>query len=345
MEKYYIEASGPKIVVIGGGTGLSTMLRGLKKYNADLTAVVTMADDGGGSGRLRDEIGIPPPGDVRSCLLALANTESVLEKLLLYRFTDGSLAGQNMGNLFLAALCGICGSFEQAVTSMSEILAVKGRVLPVTASDVYLEATFENDAVVRGESHIFQFKKQQDCRIRSVRLLPEHPAALPAVLEAIRLADLIVLGPGSLYTSIIPNLLVDGVCQAIRDSSALRVYVCNIMTQDGETEGYTASDHVRAIFDHTCPDLFSLCLVNSAPLPLHLKKQYLAEGAEPLFVDFAALHEMGIETVSAPLAADDTDYARHDPDRLARALLQLHAERSIRLAGVDRYIIEKSSDG
>ncbi len=335
--------SGPRIVVIGGGTGLSTMLRGLKHYSDDLTAVVTMSDDGGGSGRLRSEIGMPPPGDVRNCILALSNTEAMMEKLLLYRFTEGSLAGQNMGNLFLAALCGICGSFEQAVSSMSEILAVKGRVLPVTSSDIALEAIFDNGAVVRGESRIFQSKKQLDCRIRRVRLVPERPAALPDVLESIRAAELIVLGPGSLYTSVIPNLLVDGVCQAILDSDALKVYVCNIMTQDGETEGYTASDHVRAIFDHSCPGLFSLCLVNSEPLPERLRAQYESEGAEPLHIDFAALSAMGIETVLAPLASNDTDFARHDPDRLARTLLRLHASRSVRLADGSRYVLETSS--
>ncbi len=338
--KRFSSSSGPRIVVIGGGTGLSTMLRGLKKYNTWPTAIVTMADDGGGSGRLRSEIGMPPPGDVRSCLVALSNTESTLEKLLLYRFTEGSLAGQNLGNLFLAALCGICGSFEAAVASMSEILAVQGRVLPVTASDVHLEATFENGTVVRGESNIFQFKKQQDCRIQSVRLLPEHPAPLPAVPEAIRNADLIVLGPGSLYTSIIPNLLVDGVCQALRESQALKIYVCNIMTQDGETEGYTASDHVKAIFDHAGSGLFSLCLLNSAPLPEPLQAQYRAEGAEPLRIDFSELNDMGVEAVLAPLVSNDSDFARHDPDLLARTLLQLHSERSIRLAGDMRYIVE-----
>ncbi len=339
MERFS-SSSGPRIVVIGGGTGLSTMLRGLKKYDTWPTAIVTMADDGGGSGRLRSEIGMPPPGDVRSCLVALSNTESTLEKLLLYRFTEGSLAGQNLGNLFLAALCGICGSFEAAVASMSEILAVQGRVLPVTASDVHLEATFENGTVVRGESNIFKFKKQQDCRVQSVRLLPEHPAPLPAVPEAIRNADLIVLGPGSLYTSIIPNLLVDGVCQALRESRALKIYVCNIMTQDGETEGYTASDHVKAIFDHAGPGLFSLCLLNSAPLPENLQAQYRAEGAEPLRIDFSELNAMGVEAVLAPLVSNDSDFARHDPDLLARTLLQLHSERSIRLAGDRRYIVE-----
>ena len=230
---------GPKIAAIGGGTGLSTMLRGLKQYTRNLTAIVTVADDGGGSGMLREDLGMPPPGDIRHCMEALANVEPVMGELLSYRFPkdSGSLGGQSFGNLILAALNGISPSFDQAVARMSEVLAITGRVLPVTNEDVRLEATFENGTSVVGESKISRFKKEQDCRIRKVRLLPEHPPALPETLRAIREADLILLGPGSLYTSVIPNLLVDGVAEAIRASDALKIYICNIMTQDGETEG------------------------------------------------------------------------------------------------------------
>ena len=243
---------GPRIVAIGGGTGLSTMLRGLKLYTADLTAIVTVADDGGGSGVLREELGMPPPGDIRHCMEALANAEPVMEQLLNYRFPSGSgrLTGQSFGNLILAALNGIYPSFDEAVARMSEVLAISGRVLPVTNENVQLEATFENGSSVVGESKIFQFKKEQDCRIRSVRLLPERPAALPAALEAIGRAELIILGPGSLYTSVIPNLLVDGIAEAVCSAQALKLYVCNIMTQDGETEGMTASEHVAALLKH-----------------------------------------------------------------------------------------------
>ena len=216
---------GPKIVAIGGGHGLSTLLRGLKRYTRDLTAIVTVADDGGGSGMLRTDLGMPPPGDIRHCMEALANTEPVMGQLLAYRFPkgSGSLTGQSFGNLILAALNGITGSFEEAVSEMSHVLAISGRILPVTSADVKLEATFENGAAILGESKIADFKKAQDCRISGVRLIPARPAPTGAAIEAIREANLILLGPGSLYTSVIPNLLVDGVSEAICQSDALRV--------------------------------------------------------------------------------------------------------------------------
>ena len=214
---------GPRVAVIGGGHGLSNMLRGLKRYTENISAIVTVADDGGGSGMLRQDLGMPPPGDIRNCLEALANTEPLMSELMHYRFTEGSLAGQSFGNLFLAALNGISTSFDAAVSRMSQVLAITGQVLPVTTADVQLEAEFENGASVIGESKIFYCKKKEDCRITKVRLIPEHPRALPEAVEAIREADMIILGPGSLYTSIIPNLLVDGIVEAILQSDALKV--------------------------------------------------------------------------------------------------------------------------
>ena len=210
------KSRGPRLAVIGGGHGLSNMLRGLKRYTENISAIVTVADDGGGSGMLRQDLGMPPPGDIRNCLEALANTEPLMSELMHYRFTEGSLAGQSFGNLFLAALNGISPSFDAAVSRMSQVLAITGRVLPVTTADVQLEAEFENGASVVGESKIFYCKKKEDCRITKVRLLPEHPKALPEAVEAIWDADMIILGPGSLYTSIIPNLLVDGIVEAIQ---------------------------------------------------------------------------------------------------------------------------------
>ena len=321
---------GPRIVAIGGGTGLSTMLRGLKLYTKNLTAIVTVADDGGGSGVLRQDLGMPPPGDIRHCMEALANVEPVMEQLLSYRFPkdSGSLAGQSFGNLILAALNGISPSFDQAVARMSEVLAISGRVLPVTNADVALEATFENGSHVVGESKIFQFKKEQDCRISRVRLLPEGPPALPETLRAIGEADLILLGPGSLYTSVIPNLLVEGVADAIRAAQGLKMYICNIMTQDGETEGMTASDHVSALLRHSGPGLVDLCLANSAPVRPGLVERYREEDAAPIVVDREAVEALGVELITRPVSSETSDYARHSVARLAAAIMEIYRERA-----------------
>ena len=323
-------ANGPKVVAIGGGTGLSTMLRGLKSHTKNLTAIVTVADDGGGSGMLRQDLGMPPPGDIRHCMEALANAEPVMQQLLTYRFPQGSgnLTGQSFGNLILAALNGISGSFDQAVSKMSQVLAITGRVLPVTNSDVVLEATFENGTRVQGESKICDFKKAQDCRIQSVRLLPEHPQALPEAVQAIQQADLILLGPGSLYTSVIPNLLVDGIADAVCASQCLKMYICNIMTQDGETEGMTASDHVKALLDHSGPGLVDICLCNSAPVRPGLVERYKEEDAVPIVVDKEAIEALGVELITRPLASETLDYARHSFARLSAAVMSIYEERA-----------------
>ncbi len=333
---------GPKIVAIGGGTGLSTMLRGLKKYTKNLTAIVTVADDGGGSGMLRQDLGMPPPGDIRHCMEALANTEPIMEQLLTYRFPEGTLAGQSFGNLILAALNGITGSFEEAVSEMSHVLAITGQVIPVTSADVQLEAVFENGARVVGESQIAAVKKEQDCRIHHVNLLPEHPKATPAALEAIGEADLILLGPGSLYTSVIPNLLVEGVAQAVAQADAPKIYICNIMTQDGETEGYTAADHLEALLVHGAPGLLDLCLANTAPVRPGLLEKYREEDAVPLNVDRERIAKLGLELVERPVASEDGSYARHDPDQLAQAILEVYRDRAVRIfRGERRYILEE----
>lgn len=329
----YSRANGPRITVIGGGNGLATMLRGLKNYTENLTAIVTVADDGGGSGRLRQDLGMLPPGDLRNCMEALANAEPLMSELMHYRFSEGVLAGQSFGNLFLAALNGISPSFDVAVSRMSEVLAITGRVLPVTTANIQLEAEFENGKRVVGESRISRSKRAQGCRIRRVSLLPQHPPALPEALSALEEADMIVLGPGSLYTSIIPNLLVEGIVDAIRESDALKVYVCNVMTQEGETEGYTAADHVAALFKHSVPGLFDLCLTNSSPIPKAVAARYAWEGAEPIRCDTARCEALGVELIRRPVALVERGLVRHDPGELARQLLALHAERSVRIAG------------
>lgn len=287
---------------------------------------------------------MPPPGDIRHCMEALANAEPVMQQLLTYRFPEGSgnLTGQSFGNLILAALNGISDSFDQAVARMSEVLAISGRVLPVTNENVALEATFENGTRVLGESKISAFKKEQDCRIESVRLLPEHPKALPEAVRAIGEAELILLGPGSLYTSVIPNLLVEGVVEAICRSEALKIYVCNIMTQEGETEGYTAADHVDALLSHGAPGLVDLCLANSAPVRPGLVEKYREEDAAPILVDRERIRAMGLELEEYPVASEGGDYARHDPDRLAAAVLDVYRRRAVRIfRGEQRYIIEE----
>ena len=322
--------NGPKVVAIGGGHGLSALLRGLKLRTKNITAIVTVADDGGGSGMLRTDLGMPPPGDIRNCMEALANAEPTMQQLLAYRFPEGSgrLTGQSFGNLILAAMNGISSSFDEAVARMSQVLAITGRILPVTTENVALEATFENGTAVVGESKIAAFKKAQDCRIRRVRLLPERPAALPATLEAIREANLILLGPGSLYTSVIPNLLVEGVAQAIRESAAPKVYIGNIMTEDGETEGMTLCDHVTALLDHGGPGLVDLCLANCDPVPPTILSRYLEEGAEPIVVDRERVEALGVEVVACHALSGDVKYARHSPARLAQIVMELYEERA-----------------
>ena len=285
-----------------------------------------------------------PPGDIRNCLQALANTEPTMEALLAYRFQDGALRGQSFGNLFLAALNGMCDTFDEAVARMSEVLAITGRVLPVTNENVQLLADFDDGVTVTGESQIAEYKKDLTRRIVRAYLSPEHPAALPAALDAIRKADIILLGPGSLYTSVIPNLLVDGVAEAVAQSNALRIYIANIMTQEGETEGYTLSDHLKALFAHSKPGLVDLCLANSTPISQDLQNRYRVENAAPILIDRAAVEALGVELTCCPLANEGAhqERARHDPVKLARAVMDLIEHYCVRTwtdSGI-RYIRE-----
>ncbi len=314
----------PKIAVLGGGTGQSTMLRGLKAHSDAITAIVTVTDDGGGSGILRRELNMPPPGDIRSCIHALANAEPAMQAMLNYRFHEGSLAGQSLGNLLLAALYDMSPSFDAAVTALSDVLAITGRVLPVTNTDLVLQARFSDGAVIRGETTITDYKKQTDAVITRVSIDPPDAEALPAVLEAIAEADLIVLGPGSLYTSVLPNLLIPGVSDAICASDAVKVYVMNVMTQDGETEGYSAADHVRALFDHGGSKLFSHVLVNDLPIPEEYLAAYRRENAFPVAVSRGELLSLGLKPTFAPVAAWDGKLVRHDPAALSRTLMGIY---------------------
>lgn len=317
-------STGHGIVAIGGGTGLSTMLRGLKRHIDDITAIVAVSDDGGGSGVLRTDLNMLPPGDIRNCIIALSNTEQLMSRLLSHRFHEGLLDGQSFGNLFLAALNQVTGSFYQSVRYMSDVLAITGRVLPVTTEDVHIEAEFENGAVVRGESNINTQKKLLDSPIRHIRMIPEHPKALSDTISAITNARLLIFGPGSLYTSIIPNLLVDGIVDAVRASNARKVYICNVMTQDGETENYTATDHIKALFDHSYDGLFDTCIANNAEISRELIKKYAAEGAEPMPINEEDFKKMGIKLILKPLISENTPLARHDPARLAEVIMDVY---------------------
>jgi len=311
---------GRRVVVVGGGTGLSTLLRGLKAYTENITAVVTVFDDGGSSGRLRRELGILPPGDIRDCLVALAESEPLMTQLFEYRFQGGALEGHAFGNLFIASLAGVTGDLENAVRQTSKVLNIKGRVLPSAVEDVVLVAEFTDGTVVEGESQITKAGR----RIRRVALKPADVAPAPEVLAAIADAELIVLGPGSLYTSVIPNLLVRGVADAVRaNRSATRLYVCNVMTQPGETDGYAASDHVRALQQLVAPDIVTHALVNTQPPRQRaLLARYEGEGAHPVAADLDAVRQLGVTPIAAALISEE-DVVRHDPEALARALVRL----------------------
>lgn len=319
---------GPRITVIGGGTGLSTLLRGLKTYTENITAIVTVADDGGGSGVLREELGMLPPGDIRNCITALANAEPTMLELMNYRFSEGANKGQSFGNLLLAALNGVCGTFEEAVARMHEVLAVTGKVLPVTGSNVNLVAEFEDGSSVRGESKIYLHKRRHQCRITRVHLEPEGSQALTGAVEAILNADLIVLGPGSLYTSVIPNLLVSGIVDALMQTAAPKVYVMNVMTQVGETEGYTAIDHIHALFDHAAGQkIVDTCIYNTAPVSEALCRRYSPEGAAPVRVNPYQFKQEEIDLYGYPLMQDGTELARHDPQLLAAAVMDVFSKK------------------
>src|SRR5215475_5826397 len=323
-------SEGLRVVAIGGGTGLSTLLQGLKRYTAgpgcseiprisQLCAVVTVSDDGGSSGRLRKEFNMLPPGDVRNCIVALSEDEALLSRLFQHRFAKGqSLEGHSFGNLFLAALTSLTGDFGEAVRLSSEILATRGHIFPATTANIELEALMDDGTRVRGETRITASKG----RIKELFLVPADPDPLPQTLQAIATANLITLGPGSLFTSLIPNLLVRGIPQAIRESTAIKVYVCNLMTQANESLGRTAADHIRALNEHAGFQLFDYALINRTPLSAELKGKYALEGASQIVADLDAIEAMGVCPVLGDYLYED-NVARHDIDCLAKDLMGL----------------------
>lgn len=331
-----------KVVAIGGGTGLSSVLRGLKSRLkgsphaaphqpgiTSLTAIVTVTDEGGSSGRLRRDFRILPPGDIRNCLVALAEDETLFAKLFDYRFKSGvGLRGHSFGNLFLAALTHITKDFAKAVRVSSEILAVRGEIFPATLSDVHLEARLKDGRMVYGESRI----TKTSVPIEKLYIMPSRCKPLPEALAAIRAADLITVGPGSLYTSLIPNLLVRGIASQIARSKALKLYIGNLMTQPGETRRYTAADHLRALHEHAGQKIFDGIILSRSRFPASMRKRYAAHRAEPVINDLDKIEALGVQPILADLLAED-HVARHDARRLARLLLSLAASRKQKAGG------------
>ena len=311
---------GPRIVVLGGGTGLSVLLRGLKRYTSNLTAIVTVTDDGGSSGRLRDELGVLPPGDIRNCLVALADTENLMNEMLSYRFEQGQgLVGHSLGNLLLVAMSERAGGFVPAIQELGKVLALRGQVLPATLSHEVLCAELLDGQIIEGETKI---TRNGSKGIKRIFLKPGNPQPLQASLEAIARAEAIILGPGSLYTSVIPNLLVDGVVEAIRQARGMKIYICNVMTQPGETDHFTASDHLRVIYEHCGDNLVDYIIVNNQQVRPQQLRKYEAKGAYPVKVDTRGLAGLNVKIVQDSLL-DQSDMVRHDPRRLAETVIRL----------------------
>jgi uncharacterized cofD-like protein len=310
----------PRIVIIGGGTGLPVLLRGLKQHPVDITAIVTVADDGGSSGRLRDDLHIPPPGDIRNVLAALSDVEPLIEEMFQHRFkTSNELSGHSLGNLILAAMTSITGDFVHAIQEMSKVLNVHGKVLPAANGSVVLNAELEDGTIISGESKIPYSGK----KINKVFLTPNDIRPLPETINEIRNADMIILGPGSLYTSILPNLLVPILGQEVSRSNAKKVYICNLMTQAGETFGFTASDHIKALYDHLDYGFIDTILINNQDVPKDVQLRYNRELAYPVYYDLPALDELGLEVVAEDIAVLENGALRHDPKKVAEILYNL----------------------
>ncbi|MBP3949973.1 gluconeogenesis factor YvcK family protein [Bacillus suaedae] len=312
------------VVVIGGGTGLSVLLRGLKTFPVSITAIVTVADDGGSSGRLRKELNIPPPGDIRNVLIALSEVEPLVEELFQHRFANGNgLSGHSLGNLLLAGMTSITGDFARGITEISKVLNVRGNVYPAANRSIVLNAEMTDGTIVTGESLIPLEQK----KISKVFLTPNDVNPLPESVSAIEEADLIVLGPGSLYTSVIPNLLVPGIQHAIKKSNARKVYICNVMTQNGETDGFTAADHIQAIVDHCGDGLVNEILVHGSPVSSEVRELYEEEGAVPVKVDEDRIREIGISITQGHFVLERQQKLRHDALKVSEALLRMKSNK------------------
>lgn len=309
---------GPRVVALGGGTGLSALLSGIKLFTSNITAIVTVTDTGGSSGRLRDELDILPPGDIRNCLVALADAGPLIRDLFQYRFELGEgLKGHSFGNLFITALSKVTGDFEKAVAESSRVLAIRGRVIPSTLEKVSLVGEFMDGTYVEGETNITDVGKP----LRNIRLNPNECRACPEALDAIENADLIILGPGSLYTSILPNLLIQELQESLLKSDAYKIYVCNVMTQPGETDHFSAWDHLRVLIEHTDPRIVDACYVNVAPIPSEMIAKYGEKGADPVVLDLEHIREKSYEIIEGEILKVDGQ-VRHDPEKLAQLIFE-----------------------
>lgn len=314
---------GPRIVTIGGGTGLSVLLTGLKEYTSNISAIVTVADDGGSSGRLRQEFDILPPGDIRNCLVALADASTLMRDLFQFRFdTTSQLSGHSFGNLFITVMTRLTGDFEKAIKETSKVLALRGQVIPSTLNNVTLVAQHKDGSTTVGENKIPKTHKP----IEKVSLDPAESQATPDALKAIEEAQMIILGPGSLYTSIIPNLLIKDISQAISSSSAIKVYVCNVMTQPGETDGFSASDHIKVLVNHSHPRIIDYCIVNTGEIPVEILKRYAQQDSYPVMNDRKKIENMGYRVIEDDFGVIEEGVIRHVPVKLARIILGLMDE-------------------
>lgn len=314
---------GPRIVAVGGGTGLSVLLSGLKSYSSNISAIVTVADDGGSSGRLRQQFDVLPPGDIRNCLVALADAPALMRDLFQFRFDGNSeFSGHSFGNLFLTVMTRLTGDFEKAIKETSKVLALRGQVIPSTLGDVTLVAHYKDGSVVSGEGQIPKARK----KISRVALAPEQPTATPDAIKAIKEAQIIVLGPGSLYTSIIPNLLIDEISREIAASEAIKVYVCNVMTQPGETDGYSVCDHIKALAAHSSERILDYCVVNNGEVPEQVLKRYAGENSLLVVNDRKNIESLGYRVVEEDFIMIQDGVIRHDAEKLAKIILSFIEE-------------------
>lgn len=319
-----------KVVVFGGGTGLSILLRGLKKYTKNISAIVTVADNGGGSGVLRADLGMLPPGDMRNCIIALADIEPIMAKLLQHRFKDGYLNGQSFGNLLIAAMYEIFGDYEHALKEIGSIFRLSGKVLPMTLQDTQLQATLENGCSILGEKDIPDFVNKQKCKIDKVSLVPEICSPLVETIKDINEADIILVGPGSLYTSVMPNILVQNIPELIQNSKATVFYICNVMTQPGETDNYNVLDHVNAIIKHSDRNFIDYVIANDAIISNEAINNYKYQGASQVLIDEeqrVALEKLNIKVISSNFIDIRKNYIRHNADKIGQVLLDYFNER------------------